>query len=79
MNKTVECMRCRAPMDGGFVPDHTGESGYRQQIWHPGEPQRSFWGLKMKKEEVVPVRTLRCTKCAYLESYAVRVEQGRAR
>jgi hypothetical protein len=28
-------------------------------------------GLKMKKDEIVPVTTLRCPRCGYLESYAI--------
>jgi len=74
MNKQLECVRCRTEMEDGFVPD-LGEYGYKQQIWYPGEPERSFWtGLKMKKEEVIPVRTRRCPRCGYLESYAMRAQ-----
>jgi len=72
MSRQAECIRCRAQMEDGYVGDLT-PNGYRQQIWHPGEPQRSFWGgLKMKKELCVPVKTLRCPSCGYLESYAIK-------
>jgi hypothetical protein len=55
----------------GFVPDGT-QNGFTQQYWAPGRPKQSFWmGLKMKKDEVVPVVTLRCPNCGYLESYAI--------
>jgi len=68
----VECLRCHALMDSGFVVDNT-HAGFAQQTWSPGFPQRSFWmGLKLKKDEVIPVITLRCPKCGYLESYANR-------
>ena len=70
-NKPVECLRCHAHMEAGYVAD-AGESTYRQQIWYPGEPKSDFWmGLKMKKEQIVPVVTLRCSNCGYLESYAI--------
>ncbi len=68
--KPVECIRCHAEMAVGFVPDGTN-AGFAQQKWVPGEPEPSFWmGLKMEKDEVVPVVTLRCPNCGYLESYA---------
>ena len=59
-------------MELGFVADNT-EYGFRQQNWWPGEPQKSFWtGLKIEQDQVIPVTTLRCPKCGYLESYALR-------
>jgi hypothetical protein len=71
MNERVECLRCHAQMESGFVPDN-GHSGFQEQKWFPGEPEPSFWmGLKLKADLMVPVRTLRCPKCGYLESYAV--------
>jgi hypothetical protein len=70
-DETVQCIRCDAQMEVGYVPDAT-EYGWAQQMWHPGTPQRSWRGLKgMKKNQCVPVTTLRCPTCGYLESYAV--------
>ena len=72
MNERVECMKCHTHMDVGYVPDVT-HGGYARQNWHPGEPKSSFWmGLKVRKELCVPVTTLRCPNCGYLESYAAR-------
>jgi hypothetical protein len=57
-------------MEDGYMVD-LSQSGYRQQIWHPGTPEPSFWlGLKIKEEQCIPVTTLRCPNCGYLESYA---------
>ncbi len=71
MDEPVECIRCHTQMEVGFVPDGS-HSGFQQQNWSPGEPQPSFWmGLKFKKGSLVPVTTLRCPKCGYLESYAM--------
>jgi hypothetical protein len=71
MSKAVECIRCRAQMEVGFVPD-LREGGSSQQVWCPGEPKKSFWtGLKVKADQLVPVKTLRCPTCGYLESYAL--------
>jgi hypothetical protein len=72
MDQPLECPRCRAQMENGYVVDVT-DSGPRQQVWHPGEPVPSFWvGLKMKRDQCVLVTTLRCPGCGYLESYALR-------
>jgi hypothetical protein len=71
MNQAVQCLRCHAQMETGFVPDNT-HSGFQEQKWSPGEPEPSFWmGMKLNKDSVIPVRTLRCPKCGYLESYAI--------
>jgi hypothetical protein len=72
MNETVECLRCHAQMEPGFVPDNT-HAGFQEQKWSPGKPEPSFWmGMKLDADLEIPVRTLRCPKCGYLESYAFR-------
>jgi len=75
MSKAVECIRCHAQMEVGYVLDAT-HSGYQQQNWSPGEPKPSFWtGLKLAKDQVLPVTTLKCPRCGYLESYAIPQSQ----
>ncbi len=71
LNKAVDCLRCRARMEGGYVADAT-YGGQLQQNWSPGEPRQSFWtGLKTDKGHIVPIFTYRCPQCGYLESYAL--------
>lgn len=71
MQGTVECIKCHAQMEPGWVPDNT-HAGFQTQCWSPGDPQPSFWtGLKLEKEKIIPVTTYRCPKCGYLESYAI--------
>jgi hypothetical protein len=75
VSKAVECIRCHAQMEVGYVLDAT-HSGYQQQNWSPGEPKSSFWtGLKLAKDQVLPVTTLKCPRCGYLESYAIPQSQ----
>jgi hypothetical protein len=70
MPQPVECIRCRAQMEAGYVVDT--RAGSKQQNWSPGEPISSAWtGLKGKADSV-PVTTFRCPKCGYLESFAIR-------
>jgi len=58
MKGPVECIRCHAHMESGWVADNT-QAGLTQQNWSAGEPQPSFWtGLKVeKKDQIVPVTT----------------------
>jgi len=70
MNDPVKCVRCQTTMEAGHLPDLT-YGGYMQQVWISGEPKRSFWGgIKVRRGETIPVATLRCPRCGYLESYA---------
>jgi hypothetical protein len=71
MTRTIECLRCHATMEPGFVIDGIQGGGIAQQRWSPGEPKRSFWtGIKAEPDQLIKVTTLRCPNCGYLESYA---------
>jgi len=57
-------------MEEGFLLDVT-RGAYRQATWVQGPPEPSLWtGLKVKGKVQRRVRTLRCPRCGYLESYA---------
>lgn len=46
--------------------------GYAQSTWVLGPARRSIWtGLKLKGQPKLSVATYRCSRCGYLESYAV--------
>jgi hypothetical protein len=58
-------------MEPGFVLDLGHYSSPNEQQWVEGEPAKSFWrGISTKGREKLPVRTFRCDRCGYLESYA---------
>jgi hypothetical protein len=58
-------------MEPGFVFDRRHHESKETQTWVEGTPERSFWtGLKTKGREQHTVRTFRCERCGYLESYA---------
>ena len=66
-----ECPRCGQKMELGFLLDKGHYDSPSAQEWLEGEPVRSFWHrLKTKGREKYAVRTFRCEKCGYLESYA---------
>lgn len=72
MTTPKECLRCRGAMEPGFVLDKGHHNSRDVQKWVEGEPERSFWqGLKTRDREQHPVRTFRCARCGYLESYAL--------
>ena len=71
MRANPECLRCQGSMEPGYIIDHTQHGSSVVQTWFGGEPEKSFWtGLKTKKRSHRQVRTFRCTRCGYLESYA---------
>jgi len=58
-------------MEEGFLLDST-HNQVRVARWASGSPEYYFLGLlKMRRRRKLPLRTLRCRKCGYLESYAV--------
>lgn len=58
-------------MEEGFVLDR-GHYNAAQNVaqWIEGAPQRGFFGLKISGHKARAIRTWRCTRCGYLESYA---------
>ncbi len=68
-----KCPKCDGPMAEGFVLDRTYGANL-QSIWVDGEPEKSFWtGVAVGDRQKIPVTTLRCGRCGYLESFAVEI------
>lgn len=64
------CPKCNGSMTEGFVIDQ-GYGTAHVSTFQEGEPRRSFWlGLKQDKDKQVPITSLRCGRCGYLELYA---------
>ena len=58
-------------MQEGFVPDQSG-AHQGVPIWIAGAPQTGFLGgAKIEGKEAHAIRTYRCVKCGFLESYAI--------
>ena len=78
MSDTVySCTKCSSPMAKGFAADHGDGSSIFQSMWFDGEPaKKKLWGITGDNLEVdratqKTIRGLRCTRCGYLELYAV--------
>ena len=67
----TECLRCRSPMERGFIFDFTGESRGTVAQWMAGVPTKSFWaGVKVDSDQLLPIAAFRCVSCGFLELHA---------
>jgi hypothetical protein len=58
-------------MEEGFVRDIGQGNMTHPSTWVEGVPERSFWTVtKTSGKEQRQIRTFRCMRCGYLESYA---------
>lgn len=65
-----ECPKCgSSQVEEGYVVDH-GYGETKVAAYHRGSPDKRWWGLKTRKADTLPITTVRCTRCGYLESYA---------
>jgi hypothetical protein len=57
-------------MERGFVVDQS-YGAFAVAEWVAGEPEKSAWtGLKIRGKARLKIRTWRCRRCGFLESYA---------
>lgn len=47
-----------------------GNSIHNVGKWHRGAPLLKWWGLKVKKQDMLSVTSWRCNRCGLLENYA---------
>jgi hypothetical protein len=65
------CPKCQSPMEPGVLVDRGHADRPIPTQWVEGEPEMRYWtGLQTKGHEKFSVRTNRCTKCGFLESFA---------
>jgi predicted nucleic-acid-binding Zn-ribbon protein len=66
------CPKCGGGMHDGYIATRRDRLSSVEANWVAGEPVESFWcgeyGVKAKSG--MPITTLRCDACGYLESYA---------
>lgn len=67
---SLKCPKCERAMEEGYILE-SGQGGPSVSSWIEGPPEKSFWtGVKVRDRANLPIRTFRCTRCGYLESYA---------
>ena len=67
---SMECPKCRGTMEEGYIKDE-GYGTAHASKWVEGAPEKSIWtGVKTRGKNQVQVKTYRCERCGYLESYA---------
>ena len=70
MVEPSSCPKCAGAMEPGFTLDHAHGTNVVAE-WVEGEPEKSIWtGIKLRKKTRLRIRTWRCRRCGYLESYA---------
>ena len=70
MRAPTQCPRCQGSMSEGVIAEK-GDAGWQIASFLPGPPTVSRWfGLKVRKKDLVPIKAWRCGRCFYLETYA---------
>ena len=54
--------------------DHT-HGGYALPTFVLGPMRRGWWGVKLKGQAKINVITFRCSRCGFLESYALEQQR----
>jgi hypothetical protein len=71
MQSDQHCPKCGSSMEEGFLFDRSHDSFGQPEFWVEGAPQKSFWwGTRFRDKGHYEIRSYRCTRCGYLESYA---------
>ena len=73
------CPECGSAMEEGFIPD-ASYAVVLQSAWQRGRPEiaKIFGlsnGVKLNKQETVPIAAVRCTKCGFLKLYAKAIDE----
>ena len=71
MRGPTQCPKCQGSMSEGVIAEK-GDAQWLVASFLPGAPQVSRWfGLKVRKQDLLPISAWRCARCGYLESYAL--------
>lgn len=66
------CPKCEGAMEEGFIPDRGDLDLLHTTQWHGGLADKTFWlGRKVADKRKFEVRSYRCSRCGFLESYAL--------
>jgi hypothetical protein len=66
--RSNRCVKCEGPMSEGFILAE--RSGLRAvSTWAEGPPRKTWFGLRLRGKPI-EIKTMRCQRCGFLESYA---------
>jgi rubredoxin len=63
------CPKCQGSMSEGFIPGWS-DGGAKASSWVEGQPDKRWWGLKLRGKAQFSVQSYRCSRCGFLENYA---------
>jgi hypothetical protein len=66
----LECLRCRALMERGYLLDRGHGNAAEVAKWIEGEPDRRWYGIRTKGHDTIDLQSYRCPKCGYVELHA---------
>jgi DNA-directed RNA polymerase subunit RPC12/RpoP len=75
-DNTYKCGKCSSEMNRGFIADRS-DASYMQTLFVEGEPEHAqLFGIRgdnlnVSGKTLYPLRALRCSRCGYVEIYAV--------
>lgn len=70
MGTRKDCPKCGASMAEGYIPNES-DSGRKVNKWVEGSPEKRWYGLKVRGKAQFYVQTFRCSRCGFLENYAL--------
>ncbi len=72
--RSKTCPKCQGSMVEGFIATER-HSMPGISSWHEGPPKRQSWwgGIRLSKSPL-PIATMRCSRCGFLENYARKVD-----
>lgn len=77
----MNCPKCNAAMEAGFLSDQVDRGTHGRGCWHPGAPEPKqarmlgiklfeSWVMEVDPDKLRPVIVYRCQDCGFLEAYA---------
>jgi hypothetical protein len=67
----LNCLRCKQPMEQGYMIDRGHGNAKHVANWVEGEPDLRWYGIKTRGHHQIPVAAYRCTTCGAVELRAV--------
>jgi hypothetical protein len=67
----LNCLRCQATLEPGYLILDRGESAKIPMSWCKGEIEKGFFGASLRVERLFSVTACRCPVCGHIELVAI--------